>query len=132
MNDKEPEVKKNNLEPAEEDLAAPDKNIEEDEEIVVVYKKERNPIIKFILGFVAFLLVAYVALFAIGFTMGLMKIEPPNMDPQVATNKWEEITGKKEETPNELEPAENKTNNNISSFDPTQRGRGIAEQGEVK
>jgi len=89
----------------EESVEKDDDN-SEDEEIVIIYKKERNPIVKFVLGFVSFVVIAYVSLFAIGFTMGLMKIQPPNIDEQVLSNKWSELTGNEEETPSELEPAE--------------------------
>lgn len=78
---------------------------ENGEEIVIIRKKERNPIIKFIVGFLVFLVVAYVTLFAIGFTMGLMRIKPPTIDENVWQNKWSEVTGNDKEAPDELEPA---------------------------
>lgn len=76
------------------------------EEEIVIYKKERNPVLKFVIGFVIFLVIVFVTLYAVGFTMGLMKIEPPNLDSEVFTNKWAELTGEEESAPpNELEPA---------------------------
>lgn len=77
------------------------------EEEIIIYKKERNPVLKFAIGFVVFLVIAFVTLYAVGFTMGLMRIEPPNLDSNVVTNKWAELTGEEQTTaPNELEPAE--------------------------
>lgn len=76
------------------------------EEEIVIYKKERNPVLKFVIGFVIFLVLAFITLYAVGFTMGLMKIEPPNLDSDVVTNKWAELTGEEQsDPPNELEPA---------------------------
>lgn len=77
------------------------------EEETVIYKKERNPVLKFVIGFFVFLVLAFVTLYAVGFTMGLMRIEPPNLDSDVVTNKWAELTGEEQTpAPNELEPAE--------------------------
>lgn len=76
------------------------------EEEIVIYKKERNPVLKFVIGFVIFLVLAFITLYAVGFTMGLMRIEPPNLDSEVFTNKWAELTGEEQsDPPNELELA---------------------------
>lgn len=88
---------------------------ENGEEIVIIRKKERNPIIKFVIGFFVFLIVAYVTLFAIGFTMGLMRMKPPTIDENVWQNKWSEVTGNDEEAPDELEPANKETKNSNPS-----------------
>lgn len=86
-----------------------DENLSTDDDVVFIHKKERNPIVKFLIGFVIFVVSAFIVLFAVGFMMGLMGKEVPTLDSQVLQNKWEDVTGGESEPtepPSELEPAE--------------------------
>lgn len=76
-----------------------------DDDVEIIYKKEKNPIVKFLLGFLIFVVIAYIILFITGFVMGWMGINPPTLDNEVLTNQWEKVTGEGDNTepPSELE-----------------------------
>lgn len=92
-------------EPYEENLNSKkentSKNNDDDQDVEIIYKKERNPIVKFLLGFLIFVITAYVLLFATGFIMGWMGMRPPSLDNNVIVNQWEKATG---QTDDETEP----------------------------
>lgn len=77
------------------------KNSDTDQDVEIIYKKERNPIVKFLLGFLIFVITAYILLFATGFIMGWMGMRPPSLDNNVIINQWEKATG---QTDDETEP----------------------------
>ena len=107
------EIKNDNK---ELDTTDESKNTSPEQDIEIIYKKEKNPILKFLLGFVIFLVIAYFTLFITGFIMGWMGIHPPTIDNNVFVNQWEKATGNEQNEQNEpsseleTKPSEEKNN----------------------
>lgn len=82
-----------------------DHSVENNDTPKIIYKKERNPFVKFAIKFVVIFSIFIALLFGIGFVMGLSNYRPPTLDFRTVENQWNRITNKDSQPPSELERA---------------------------